>query len=217
MRPLARDGSSIWVLPWTAEIAKRAWITYLSQHRMPMPDEDLAPPVARALADARDARSRELEDACATELAGLPLQTSLRVRKHRAHRHGIMHLSGEIDLLCIDAQRSIIFVIEAKDPFVPLSARSIHRQITQFHEDGGYVGKLKRKADDIKASAETLAAAKGIERPDRDWQVVGVMVTRHLTPAAYMSGCPTTFSTVDKLRETIAHFGTPASVTSAAA
>ena len=160
IRPLIRDASRAWVLPWTAEIAKRAWATYLSQHRLPVPDEELPAPVAAAFASARDKRSREFEEDCAARLNGLPLRTYPRVREHRAHKHGIAHLTGEIDLLCIVSERSHIFVIEAKDLFAPLSTRSMHRQINQFHAPGGYVDKLDRKVQDISASAQTLAANK---------------------------------------------------------
>ncbi|WP_419921968.1 hypothetical protein [Candidatus Poriferisodalis sp.] len=206
IRPLVGDGSSAWVLPWTAEIARRAWLTYLSQLRMPIPDDDLPPPVAEALRAARGARNLEFESDCLAQLADPPLRSLPRVRKRHAQRHGIVHLSGEIDILSIDSERSLIFVIEAKDPFVPLSARSIHTQITQFHEEGRYVDKLNRKVEDIKASAASLADNKGIERPDREWRVIGVMVTRHVTPAAYMRECPTTFCTIDTLRRTIEGF-----------
>ena len=206
IRPLIRDGSSAWVLPWTAEIAKRAWLTYLSQLRMPVPDDDLPLPVAKALKVARDARNREFENDCVKRLAELPLLSIPRVRKRHAQRHGIAQLYGEIDILSIDSERSLVFVIEAKDPFVPLSARSMHTQITQFHEADGYVDKLDRKVQDIKASAKSLAANKGIERADRDWRVIGVMVTRHVSPAAYHRSCPTTFCTISALRDTIEGF-----------
>ncbi len=203
VRPLIRDKSSVWVLPWTSEVARRAWLTYLSQLRLPIPDVDLPAPVVRALEAARRKQNREFEDECLNELADLSLLNISRVRERDAYRHGISHLSGEIDILCIDAERSLIFVIEAKDRFVPLSARTMHQQITQFHKAGGDVDKLDQKVQDIQGSATTLAANKGIKRPDREWQVEGIMVTRHMTPAAYMRECPTTFCTVDTLRETV--------------
>ena len=99
-----------------------------------------------------------------------------------------------------------MFVIEAKDPFVALSARSVNRQISRFYKPKGHVPKLEQKVQDTRDSASSLAAAKRIEEPDRDWQVVGVMVTRHVTPAAYMRDCPTTFCTIDALRDTIMGF-----------
>ena len=203
IRPLVREESSVWLLPWTAVLARRAWFTYLSQYRMPIPDDDLPPPVADSLNVARQTQNRKFEDDCVARLTDLPLLSIPRVLERHAHRHGITHLSGEIDLLCIDAERSLIFVIEAKDPFVPLSARSIRRQITKFHKAGGDVEKLQRKVDDIQTSAASLAANKGIQWPDRDWQVVGIMVTRHVSPAAYLKACPTTFCTIDTLRETL--------------
>ena len=130
-----------------------------------------------------------------------------RLRENRAHLYGILHLSGEIDILSIDTDRSVIFVIEAKDPFVPLSARSIHRQVAQFHKPGGYVEKLETKVKDISKSAASLAAKKRVDPANRDWHVVGIMVTRNVSPAAYSRGCETTFCTLDIMRETIADYG----------
>ncbi len=203
IRPFARINAEVFVSPWTAMIAKRIWVNYLDLHRLPRPDIELPPPVVKALERARQTRQREFEKECASRLDGLSLHTTVRVLKHHAQRHGIQNLRGEVDILCIDPGRSVIFVIEAKDPFVPLSARSIYRQIARFHESQGYVDKLTEKVEDIGESAVSLAANKGIDPPDREWQIIGIMVTRHATPAAYLRTCQTTFCTVDTLRETV--------------
>ena len=202
-RPLPRSEAEVWVLPWTAKVAMQIWVNYLSQYRIPRPDSELPRPVVRAFEDARQKRQRRFEKECASKVDGLPLINVGRVRTRNARRHGIQNLSGEIDILCIDPDRSVIFVIEAKDPFVPFSARSVDRQVTQFHKPGGYVDKLTTKVDDIRESAVSLAANKRVDLPQPDWQVVGIMVTRHVTPAAYVTTCQTTFCTVDTLRETI--------------
>lgn len=205
-RPLAREESGVWVSPWTAQIARRIWINYLGEHRMPRPDKELPKPVVGALSAARQARQRQFEKDCASKLDGLPIIRMVRVRKERAHNYGIQSLTGEIDILCIDPSRSLVFVIEAKDPFVPLSARSIRKQIKAFHEKDGYVDTLAKKVEDIRESSASLASAKGVDQSDRDWQVVGIMVTRHVTPAAYLEMCEVMFCTVDTLRSTIVGF-----------
>lgn len=150
VRPLARSETEVWVSPWTAKVAERIWVNYLSQYRMPRPDSELPLPVVRALNKARQARQREFEKECASRLDSLPLLKVGRVRQRHAQKHGIKKLSGEIDILCIDQTRSAMFVIEAKDPFVTMSARSINRQVTQFHEPGGYVDKFAKKVEDIR-------------------------------------------------------------------
>ena len=73
IRPLAREGSRVWVIPWTAQIAKRTWGGYLSEHRLPIPDNDLPQAVVTALEDARQERQREFERECRSQLDGLPL------------------------------------------------------------------------------------------------------------------------------------------------
>ena len=92
-RPLAREEPKVWVSPWTAQIATQIFVNYLSQHRIPRPDTELPNPVVRALENARHARQREFEKECASRLDDLPLIKIVRVRKHRAHKHGIQHLS----------------------------------------------------------------------------------------------------------------------------
>ncbi len=156
-----------------------------------------------ALQDARQVRQREFEKQCQARLDGLPLIMVGRVKKHHAHEHGIQNLSGEIDTLCIDPDRSVIFVIEAKDPYMPMSARSIRRQVAQFHKPSGYVDKLEKKVEDIRQSAVSLAANKRIDPSDRHWKTVGIMVTKQVTPAAYLRTCQTAFCTVDTLCHTI--------------
>ena len=206
-RPLARSDSKVWVSPWTSEIAARIWRNYLFQHRMPRPDSELPQPVVNAFEKARQARQREFEKECESRLDGLPLVMVGRVSERHAQKHGIQNLSGEIDILCIDPDRSVIFVIEAKDPFVPMSARSIRRQVAQFHKPNGYVDTLAKKVEEIRHSALSLAANKGVDPSDRHWKVIGIMVTRHVTPAAYLRTCQTVFCTVATLCDTIKDVG----------
>lgn len=42
-----------------------------------------------------------------------------------------------------------------------------------------------------------------MERPGRAWQVIGVLVTRRVTPAACVRKCPTVFFMIDTLRRCI--------------
>lgn len=203
-RPLLCTNNLVWILPWTAVLAERIWVTYLRQHRIPIRDSELPGSIAAVFGTSRQRRQRAFEKECKSQLDGLGLITVSGVRKERAHRHGIKDLSGEIDLLCLDATRSIIFVIEAKDPFVPFSARSIDRQLTLFHKRGGYVDVLTTKVTDMHMSSVSFAENKKVTDAARDWQVVGVMVTRHLSPAAYVkNGCSITFCTVETLRTVV--------------
>ena len=207
IRPLAREEAHVWVSPWSAVVARRTWVNYLSQHRMPIRDAELPEQVATAFEKARQKRQRKFEKECLSRLNGLPLVNIAPVLPRHALRHGIQHLSGEIDILSISSERSIIFVIEAKDPFVPLSARSINQQTNDFHKAGGHIDKLDQKVRDIEASAKSLAANKGVNGPDREWSVASIMVTRHVTPAAYVRACSTAFCTIDTLRDTVEGFG----------
>ena len=90
--------------------------------------------------------NRELEEQCTQALEGHP---SLTVRSNIEHtkcsQYGIADLCGEVDVLCLDADRATIWVIEVKDPSEPFSQRRIGNIVDIFHEQDGYVDWLLRK------------------------------------------------------------------------
>jgi hypothetical protein len=57
--------------------------------------------------------------------------------------------------------------------------------VDDFHRPGRYVDKLLAKADDVAASAPSVAAALNIFDSDRTWVVVPLAVTRRVDPAAF--------------------------------
>lgn len=175
----------VWVLPWTAESSIRVLANYLSDGRLPWPNSALPTAVVSALETFRQAQNRELEDQVAAGLTdhGFIVRKSVK-REKRAH-YGLAALSGEIDAICIDVERSRIWVIEAKDPTIPFSGRNIRRMVDDFHKPKGYVSKLERKTREVEASASTLAAALAVPEPERDWTVVPLVVTRRVDPAAF--------------------------------
>ena len=69
----------------------------------------------------------------------------------------------------------------------------------------GYVHseKLLRKCDEISASASALAASQGISKPERKWQIHGIVATRLPCPAAFFEGSKVEFCTVENLRTAI--------------
>lgn len=112
-------------------------------------------------------------------------------------------LYGEIDLLCVDAERSRIWVVEAKDPIIPFSAHQIRKSIERFHKSNGHADKLLRKVEDVKRNSFALADALDIENPARKWNIRGLMVTRRVNPAAYVVDTPVPFCTIEDFKEVI--------------
>lgn len=121
----------------------------------------------------------------------------------KAKAHGLATLSGEIDVLCVDPGRGRIWVIEAKDPYVAFSAPQIRRLVDDFHAPEKYVDKLLKKVDDVKASAESVAATLGVADPDRQWEVVGLIVTRHVEAAAFAVNPRVAFCTINTIAEAV--------------
>ena len=183
--PLVHTDDGLWLLPWTSESTLRIFANYLSDGRLPWPDTALPQGVRMALDQYRQRRNREVERDCVAALTarGFIVQGSIKPRK--AEHYGIASLTGEVDALCLDPTRSRIWVIEAKDPYTPYSARQIRRLITDFLAGGKYVDQLLRKVADIEASAASVASALGSPYPFRSWTVRGLMVTRHVEPAAF--------------------------------
>jgi hypothetical protein len=201
--PFVQTSDAIWVLPWTAESTLRIVANYLGDGRLPWPDTVLPQDVRTALDQYRQGRNRQVEKDCVATLAGRSLIVRGSIKPEKAHLFGIDSLTGEIDALCIDPTRSRIWVIEAKDPYTPYSARQIRRLINDFLAPGKYVDQLLRKVQDIASSATSVAAALGSPDPDRSWAVRGLMVTRHLEPAAFAVEPKVAFCVLDDVADVV--------------
>ena len=105
--------------------------------------------------------------------------------------------------MCINPARSHIWVIEAKDPYIPFSAHRIRKLIADFHQPDGYVDTLLRKVDDIKRNIPSLTSALNIAQPDKEWDLRGLMVTRTINPAAFKSNSRVPFCTPADLSSVI--------------
>lgn len=182
LKPFLEADDEIWLLPWTADLVMRVYSNYLGDGRLPWPPEGVPDIVEDAVNAYRQQRNRDLEKDCIARLAseGLPAR---RVRPEKARSAGIEELSGEIDALCVDSARSRIWVIEAKDPYTPFSARQMRRSFDKFI--GEYVPKLLTKTADVARDPGAVAAAMGVPNAARDWTVHPLMVTRRPEPAGF--------------------------------
>ncbi len=197
--PFVLANDRIWVLPWTSESTLKIFANYLGDGRLPWPATALPREVAQALDQHRQRQNRQLEKDCVEALEAPNLIVQGGIKPEKADHFGITDLAGEIDALCLDVQRSRVWVIEAKDPYTPYSARQIRGLTNDFLGSGGYVDKLLRKVGDVDASAASIATALGATEPARQWEVHGLMVTRHLEPAAFAIDPRVAFCIVDDL------------------
>ena len=208
--PFVRHEEGIFILPWTARSARKMVFNYFEDGRLPWPDEVLKREgeeglgqVVKTLNTYRQSLNRALEHDAVHALEASDLKVLHNIKPRKRTRYGIKQLSGEVDLICIDCKKSIIWVIEVKDPYAAFSPRSIMRIVQKFHEEDGYVTKLLRKCSDIAASARALAATQAIRDPERHWETRGIMVTRVLCPAAFVEGSRVEFCTVEELCDVI--------------
>lgn len=177
----------IYVMPWTAESTLRIFAGYVEDGRLPWPNRVLPGAVITSLNHFRQARNREVEKDCVEALSAASFVVVGGLKPQKAHRYGIEKLSGEIDALCLDPRRSRFWVIEAKDPYIPYSAYQVRRLINDFEEPGKYVDKLLQKVDDISNNKDAVAQALGVRTATTEWTVDGLMVTRRVEPAAFVS------------------------------
>lgn len=199
----------VWVLPWTAESTMRIVLNYLADGRLPWPTKTLPAVVADAFATYRQALNIDLEDVIEVALREHGFAVRGSVKPEKKDHYGLTSLSGEIDALCIDEPRSRIWVIEAKDPMIPFSARQIRQKFDDFHRTKGYVDKLLKKVGDVSASASGVAVAFEVDNPARTWQVVGLAVTRHVDPGAFATDPRISFCVADNVVAVVDQDSTP--------
>ena len=214
-RPFVEYGSNLYVLPWTAMMTLVVVFNYLQDGRLPWPYQPpgdktdtgtvyLGEGVKKALDRYRQDQNDQLEKEGYYLLCNTRLVTIRNVDPRKSKRvYGIDLPSGEIDLLSVDAERSRMWVVEVKDTFVPVSIRRARDAFHQFHDPNKHVDKLLGKVEDIKRQASTLARSLKVERPDRVWDVQGIMATRNVHPAAFAFQSPVPICTIEKVPDVI--------------
>ncbi|WP_409463463.1 hypothetical protein [Amycolatopsis sp. GA6-003] len=207
--PFIASGDKVWVLPWTAGASRKVVLNYLEDGRLPRPHAALPDAVNDVLNTFRQEQNRGAEKECraALEATGLIVRSS--VKPEKKNFYGISKLTGEIDTLCIDPGKSRIWVVEVKDSYTPYSAHQVRQLFDRFAKPGKYVDRLLAKVADIEYSCETLAAALGIHDPRREWTVLGLMVTRHLEPAALATDAKTPYCLLSDVATVVTHSDIP--------
>lgn len=120
------------------------------------------------------------------------------VQPNQAKQVGLT-ITGEIDTLAADPARSRLWVCEVKDVSGTASPRTLAARIRKFTEPGGYNRQLLRSLSEVRAAPAAAASFLGISDPDRDWQVLPLMITRNVEPAAFTTNPVVTFVTTEDL------------------
>jgi hypothetical protein len=202
-RPLISLGNDRLILiPRLIEVAQDIYAAYLLNGRLPWPPSAVPRSVSDAFNNFRKRQNRELERQVLETLNGLSVPYRGNIEPHQAAPHGLQ-LTGEIDALAADVQRSRLWVCEVKDVSLAASPRTLADRVRKFTEPNGYVNKLLRSLAQVQASRAAAARLLGVPDPDRDWQVVPLMITRQIEPAAFAQNPVVPFVTAQDLATVI--------------
>jgi hypothetical protein len=166
--------------------------------------------VQAALIAFREKRNRELELETERQFLRVTPLVRRNVKKPKVLGLDPAKFHGEIDAIAVDEARSIIWVADAKDVFIPFSPATLRGSYQKFYEEPNYVDKVRQKAASVRTDPSAVAKAVGAGNPDKLWDVRPLMVTRNVEPAAFANALSIDFCTVADLVE----FATRATVES---
>ncbi len=96
-----------------------------------------------------------------------------------------------------DVKRRRIWLVEAKTGILPHAVDAIYSEVQRYHRAGGYLDHMTKNAAALQA--EPAAAAQLLGLAGDDWQIVPLMVTRHLSPAAFVPDPRVPFTVLDDM------------------
>jgi hypothetical protein len=195
--PLIAYDGTILILPWLVHTSQLLYSAYLADGRLPRPD--VPPKAAEHLDKHRQQHNNQHERDLKSVAASAGLPHCMGLEQGPAAEAGIPGLTGEIDLLVADEQRGRLWVIEAKNPHGAVAPYNVAQHLDRF---ASYRAKLLAKTEVIKAHSRAAARVCGV-RTARTWDVVPLLVTRTLTPAAFIADPGVAFTTADQLASTL--------------
>jgi len=193
-RPLLPDSGMLLTTPHLLQTTRALWAGYLGQGRLPWPG------VSNQLRDKVNLLATRGGDDFECGVANII--SSLRW----PHRAGIpfeeltdrgLAVHGEIDALVADVTRRRIWLIEAKAGIVPHAVDAIYTEVQRYHKPDGYLDRVLRNAAALQAAPATAAGLIGLTGDQ--WQVVPLMVTRHVSPAAFVADPRLAFTVLDDI------------------
>jgi len=200
-RPFApsEDGMIVFA-PHRVMATQQLLATYLSEGRLPWPSRPLA--VARSLEELRQQRNKSFESDVADVAQGAGLTVVPNVEAKRLRSAGlpqqVASRIGEVDVLAIDATRSVIWVLEAKDLQSVYGPVELAGNIRKFHDPKGFVPRLQLKLALLEPHADLLAEI-GEHPTGIPWTLHAAIVTQHVEPAAFVPQSPIPIVAVHQL------------------
>ncbi|MCR6493169.1 hypothetical protein [Cellulomonas sp. P24] len=188
------------LVPGRIRLSQLAYLSYLNDGRLPIPRAVLRQPSMKALSDELDRfrqqmnKSQEIDAHRIAAEAGLPSRRDIDPRK--TMKHGLV-ITGQIDLLVAVPATRRVWVAEVKDPAIAFSPWEVADEIDDFHggaADTGTgrrrrdeVGRLLEKTADISRQLPAALSLLGVPDPVEGWQAQPIVLTRRVSPAAFVT------------------------------
>jgi hypothetical protein len=198
-RPLICAGDSRLVLvPRLIEASQGIYVTSVFNGRLPWPPTAVPRSVSDAFNNFRKTPTRDLELRVLQILDDLGVPCRGNIERHHAAPYGL-RLTGEIDVIVADPERSRLWVCEVKDVSLTVSPRTLASRVAKFTGPHGYISQVLRSASDIRANPAAAAQLLGVSDPERRWDILPLMITRFVEPAAFTPHPAVPFATVEDL------------------
>ena len=184
-RPLLELPSGrLLIIPRRLEATQTVYGNYLADGRWPVPPSEMPARLRDGLVEFRKVANRELEREALEVAAVLGEFRVGNLTPAKAERAGV-RLRGEIDLLVADPIRRRIWVCEVKDLSAAFSPSTLARRVHKFVRQHGYVDRLLRATTDVRRGIDGVCDILGLQRSDESWEVLPLIVTRRVEPAAF--------------------------------
>ena len=205
-RPIIKAADETFrVLPWQSHATWKTFQAYLGEGRCMWPLASMSPHFQQALQVFREKRNRALEDDVAEQFRQVTQHVRVRIKKAKVL--GLTRKiwgNNEIDVIALEVARRILWVVEAKDLFVPFAPATLRRSYEKYFEPGkGYVEKLLTKATIVSRNRKEILRALGVEEDGTAWRVVPIMVTRRVEPGGFARAAPVRFCAIGDLVESV--------------
>jgi hypothetical protein len=208
-RPLVEVDGQVVIMPWVVDSAQSIFAANLVSGRLPWPTPRF-PMVDRALNEFRKLANAELEEEAASVAVAMGLAVCRNLKPEQAKAAGLL-LSGEIDLLIADTQRSRLWVCEVKDQGSAASPSTLRQGLNRFVGRKGHVAKLQRKRACVQGAIDAFAGLVTSEQPSEGWRAVALMVTRRVESAAFLEDPGVPYVVIADLRAALTQASDPES------
>lgn len=203
-QPLMRlTSGQILIMPRMIQHTQSIFAAYLLDGLLPWSPARVPAVVRDAFIRYRQTVNKQLQREAVAAIIKLGLSYKEKVEPSHVAPLGIA-LSGEVDLLVADSERHRLWVCEVKDQSPGSSPSTIAIRIEKFLAPDGYVDRLTAKVREIRSSVGAALAFIGLTVDSSpNWEIVPLMITRRVEPAAFARSMPLKFTTIDQLAATM--------------